>query len=249
MAPALPEGRTRWTPWQVRAVLGGALLAGTWAALQRPGVQELDVLVGDRVRDSGTPLLDKAVTYTTDLGSLYSVLGVAAVMAGTGRRQLAVDTLGIGGAAWNFAQLSKRRVRRRRPYESEGTRRLIRKPTGSSFPSGHAAVGAAMFWLLGDQAATTVGRRLLQTIGLYVGASRVYVGVHYPTDVLGGAGMGLAVAALWRGPVVAANAAAVRFGARTLRRYGPRTLQAAALVALAALRWRRSATASAERSA
>ncbi|MGH3664919.1 MAG: phosphatase PAP2 family protein [Egibacteraceae bacterium] len=230
----------RWTSWPLRAALGTGLLAGTWFALQRPEVQRADVAVGDRVREAGDPRVDRVVTYTTDLGSLYSVLGVAGVLAVTGRRRVATDVLGVGAAAWNLAQVNKRRVRRQRPYQTDGVRRLIRKPTGSSFPSGHAAVGAAMFWLLGDQARDTWGRRILQAVGIYVGASRVYVGVHYPTDVFGGFGMGLAVAALWRGPVAAVNAAAVGFGTRTLRRYGPRALQLAGLAAVTVLRWRRA---------
>jgi undecaprenyl-diphosphatase len=104
-------------------------------------------------------------------------------------------------AAWNVAQWSKTRVRRQRPYEQDGVRRLIRKPTGSSFPSGHAAVGVAMFTMLADRSHGGAARRILQGFGAYVALSRVYVGVHYPTDVLGGAGMGLAVGALWRGPI------------------------------------------------
>jgi undecaprenyl-diphosphatase len=169
-------------------------------------VQRGDVRVGDAVRRFGTPPLDAAVTYTTDLGSVYSVIGVSAALAASGRPRHAADVLGVGMAAWNIAQLSKTRVRRQRPYEQDGVRRLIRKPTGSSFPSGHAAVGVAMFTMLADRSRGGLSRRMLQAIGAYVAFSRVYVGVHYPTDVLGGAAMGLAVGALWRGPPAQLNA-------------------------------------------
>lgn len=192
--------------WPLRAVGGAALLAGTWKALQRPEVQRADVRIGDAVRLFGTPVVDSAVRHTTDLGSVYSVIGVAMTLAATGRTRLAADVLGVGGLAWNLAQWNKTRVRRERPYEADGVRRLIRKPTGSSFPSGHAAVGAAMFTMLADRAPSPVGRRLLHGIGAYVAFSRIYVGVHYPTDVLGGAGMGLAIGALWRGPLATVNA-------------------------------------------
>ncbi|MPZ73298.1 MAG: phosphatase PAP2 family protein [Nitriliruptorales bacterium] len=191
--------------WPLRAAAGAGLLAGTWSALRYPVVQRGDVRVGDAVRKFGTPAMDAAVTYTTDLGSVYSVIGVATTLAGTGRRRLAADVLGIGLLAWNVAQLSKTRVRRQRPYEADGVRRLIRKPTGSSFPSGHSAVGVAMFTMLADRSRGGVSRRLLQAVGTYVALSRVYVGVHYPTDVIGGAGMGLVVGALWRGPLATIN--------------------------------------------
>lgn len=197
---------TRRTTWPIRAGIGGALLGGTWYALRYSAVQRGDVRVGDAVRRFGNPPLDAAVTYTTDLGSVYSVIGVATTLAVTGRKRLAADVLGIGLIAWNVAQLSKTRVRRQRPYEAQGVRRLVRPPTGSSFPSGHAAVGVAMFTMLADRSRGGVSRRLLQSIGAYVALSRVYVGVHYPTDVLGGAGMGIAIGALWRGPPAKLNA-------------------------------------------
>lgn len=192
--------------WLIRAAAGGSVLAGTWVALRYPVVQRGDVRVGDAIRKFGTPVLDSLVTHTTDLGSVYSVAGVATALAVSGRPRSAADVLGVGMTAWNVAQWSKTRVRRQRPYESEGVRRLVRKPTGSSFPSGHSAVGMAMFTMLADRSRGGMARRLLQAMGAYVGLSRVYVGVHYPTDVIGGAGMGLVVGALWRGPLARYNA-------------------------------------------
>jgi undecaprenyl-diphosphatase len=41
-------------------------------------------------------------------------------------------------------------------------------------------------------------RLLAGGLAVFVAASRVYVGVHYPSDVLGGAGMGLLLARAWR---------------------------------------------------
>jgi undecaprenyl-diphosphatase len=200
----------RLTTWPQRAAMGIALLAGTWLTLKRPGSQRVDVRIGDAVRRLSVPVLDGAVTATTDLGSVYAVIGVSATLSALGRARAAADVLGVGIVAWNLAQWNKTRVRRARPYEAEGTRRLIGRPTGSSFPSGHAAVGAAMFTVLADAATSTPGRRLLQMLGAYVAFSRVYVGVHYPTDVIGGTGMGLAISALWRGPLSEANARLLR---------------------------------------
>ena len=203
--------------WPLHAAVGATILGGTWYALRYPAVQRGDVRVGDRVRKFGTPVLDAAVTYTTDLGSVYSVIGVASAFALTGRRRIAADVLGVGVMAWNVAQLSKTRVRRQRPYEADRVRRLIRKPTGSSFPSGHAAVGVAMFTMLADRSRGGAARRALQAIGAYVALSRVYVGVHYPTEVLGGAGMGMALGAVWRGPLSRYNAKLVSRATREVR--------------------------------
>lgn len=202
----------------LRAGLGLGLLVGTWYALKNPAVQRADVRVGDAMRAAGGRRLDFVVTHTTDLGSMYAVLGIAAALAATGRRRTAADALAVGLAAWNIGQHAKRRVRRQRPYESEGVRRLIRPPTGSSFPSGHAAVGAAVFAVLADRSRSSRTALLLHAVGAYVAASRVYAGVHYPTDVIGGAGTGLAIGAAWRGPLAAAGRLLVRAAVRLPQR-------------------------------
>lgn len=204
----------RWTT----AAVGATLLGGAWMALQRPVLQRADVVVGDALRRAGTPGLDRLVAGTTDIGSIYGVVGTAAALAAAGRRLPALDALGVGGLTWAVAQANKTFVRRQRPYQAHGVRRLIRPPTGSSFPSGHAAVGMGVMAAL---AASTRGARsaaALHTLGSYVGVSRVYVGVHYPTDSIGGAGLGLLVAALWRGPLGPVGRGLVRLTARTVRR-------------------------------
>lgn len=207
--------------WAVKAGLGAGLLAGSWWTLSSERCQRLDVRLGETLRWAGSRRLDRFVTSTTDLGSVYAVLGTAATLGVLGRRRAAEDTLGVGLLAWGLSQGTKTGVRRVRPYdETEGVRRLIAIPTGSSFPSGHATVGAAVATVLVDHARPSVGRAWLALVGAYVPVTRVHVGVHYPTDVLGGAGLGLLLGSVWRGPVATTGRGILHAGGALARRLG-----------------------------
>jgi undecaprenyl-diphosphatase len=89
-------------------------------------------------------------------------------------------------------------VSRARPVDDP----LVREPTSGSFPSGHAMTSFACAATL----APFVPRHavpILYILAAAIAYSRVYVGVHYPLDVLGGAALGLLIAiALRRLPAV-----------------------------------------------
>jgi YegS/Rv2252/BmrU family lipid kinase len=76
--------------------------------------------------------------------------------------------------------------------------------TNASFPSGHSAMAAVVYLTLGELLARWLARRWLRAyllgwamgLTVLVGVSRVFLGVHYPTDVLAGWAVGLSWAVL-----------------------------------------------------
>jgi undecaprenyl-diphosphatase len=80
----------------------------------------------------------------------------------------------------------------------------LQPASGLSFPSGHAMISVALYLTLGVLIAGSLEHRRLRVyvvggaalLAVLIGSSRVYLGVHYPTDVLAGWTVGLAWALL-----------------------------------------------------
>jgi undecaprenyl-diphosphatase len=127
------------------------------------------------------------------LGSLGGSLGVAAVVAGLGRRRLAGRLAVASTTTWAAAKIVKQFVRRGRPSDTlEQVRVLGREAAGLGYPSGHAAVVSTMAVLV-VPALPRALRPVVPAVALTVGAARVYVGAHLPLDVAGGIAFGTAI--------------------------------------------------------
>jgi undecaprenyl-diphosphatase len=99
----------------------------------------------------------------------------------------ALTTLAADSVSFGVKDL----VHRTRPFVAHPQIHPLYVVHSSSFPAGHAATAFAGATLL-----TYVAPRLwplFATLAVAIGFSRVYVGVHYPTDVLAGAAIGVAV--------------------------------------------------------
>ena len=125
----------------------------------------------------------------------HGTAGVLALAGGEDGRRAAVR--GVGSLAVTSAIVNlaiKRAVRRPRPelrVVPRG-RRLAVQPLTTSFPSGHAASAAAFAVAVGGERPALAP--VLGVAGAAVAYSRVYVGVHYPGDVVAGVAVGAGVA-------------------------------------------------------
>ncbi|UYQ65506.1 bifunctional phosphatase PAP2/diacylglycerol kinase family protein [Streptomyces peucetius] len=128
--------------------------------------------------------------------------GIAALGRGTRSRRAAVRgvaSLAVASAVINT--VGKRSVRRARPLLDAVPviRQLKRQPFTTSFPSGHAASAAA--FATGVALESKAWGAVVAPVAVSVAFSRIYTGVHYPSDVLAGAALGVGAAFAVRGAV------------------------------------------------
>ena len=206
--PVPPRGWLPLTPRMTRVSLwcgAGALAVGSFIAITHKTVIEQDTVNIDRavllwMARFRTPSLTGAMVDLTALGSptlvtVFTVVTFFILLVLHHRRsslQLAIASLGT----WLLTYVTKDIVERRRPTEVE---HLV-QVSGFSYPSGHSLAAAALYLTIAivasghlrsraEKATIIVGAFVL--IGM-VGISRVYLGVHYPSDVASGVSLGTA---------------------------------------------------------
>ncbi len=152
----------------------------------------------------------EALSYLGSFGLVWLLLAVAISGFSWSRPWLWTR---IGAAILIAESLSgalKVWIGRDRPPLSDPTPKpLVDLPSTSSFPSGHATVSFACATVLA--LAVPRLRTPLFALAALIAYSRVYVGVHYPADVLAGAALGVGIAI------------ALRMLAGALRRSAPPT--------------------------
>jgi undecaprenyl-diphosphatase len=119
---------------------------------------------------------------------------IALVLCAAYRRWgvLALTAIAVVVADWSSMGIKALVDRPRPPLRYAEPKTLVPLPHDASFPSGHAATSFAAATML--SLAFPRFAPFLYVLAAAVAFSRVYVGVHYPLDVLGGALLGVLIA-------------------------------------------------------
>jgi membrane-associated phospholipid phosphatase len=175
----------------------GAVLFGASAALLKAGATGWDLSlfrILNEVPPAVASVLAPLVHLFLPAGIVIVVVLIAGYVVAWNRSVLPVAAGAVAaGAAWLLANVAKVIADRPRPYEVVADAVLRQQPAhGTSFPSSHTAVTVAVVIALAPFLPRVLAGAAI-AYAVLVGWSRVYLGVHYPLDVLAGAGIGMAV--------------------------------------------------------
>jgi len=149
---------------------------------------------GDLHSERLTPAV-RAFSATGEHAALWLALGAGGMAFDRGRRAQWRRATAVVAGTYALNTAIKLAVRRRRP-EVDGLPPLIGTPTQLSFPSAHASTSFAAAGVYGD----VLPRGPLVAVASAMTLSRVWLGVHWPSDVAAGALLGSGVAAIFRRP-------------------------------------------------
>ena len=223
LAPAFNHLHRQWLAWTLRVrnrflaaglfswylITGATITAFGFLIFSKIAVELLehelasfDRTVGGWIINGRTDWLTPVMFGLTDLGSTAFVIGMIALITGVGiyfRKMLFIvaNYITITGALV-LTELLKGAFHRQRPPLP-----WLAPAGGYSFPSGHSLISLTLYGFLAYWIFRNISHsrwRILVSAGflllpILIGISRVYLGVHYPTDVLAG----WAVAAGWIG--------------------------------------------------
>lgn len=146
--------------------------------------------IQENVRNDFLTPIVKFITHLGDSGAIWIIVALVFLLLPKTRKTGSVMSVSMILNLLTTNIVLKRVLARTRPYEVvEGLERIIEAQSDFSFPSGHTAcsfAGAVVIFLMCPRKVGVPAMVLAVLISL----SRLYVGVHFPTDILGGAIVG-----------------------------------------------------------
>lgn len=140
----------------------------------------------------GHPNADRVFTTASHVGDFSLIWHAISIIRGVARGrsdQAILFAVMLGAESLIVNQGVKRLFRRERPTQTGDEGLRVRRPTTSSFPSGHASSAAFAATVLSGWDGPKLGM-LWWKIAAIVGVSRAYVRIHHGSDVVAGALVG-----------------------------------------------------------
>jgi len=148
----------------------------------------------------GNPIADRMFATASHIGDfsvIWHSIGIVRGIAKGRPDQILALALMVGAESLVVNQGVKRLFRRERPTQAGDDRLRVRRPTTSSFPSGHASAAAFAAMVLSGWDGPKVGV-IWWKVAAIVGISRAYVRIHHGSDVVAGALVGAALGLVGR---------------------------------------------------
>ena len=148
----------------------------------------------DYLQTFRNPYLDKimvSITRLGDMGAVWIILIIAMMLYKKTRRVGMIAAIALGMDLIICNVIMKNLFARIRPYDiNQAIILLVKRPTDFSFPSGHTAASFSVtfaVWFAGKKNMAVA----MFVLAALIAFSRMYLYVHYPTDILGGFTVGL----------------------------------------------------------
>lgn len=149
------------------------------------------MFIQENIRNGVLTPIFTAITTLGNSGILWVILSLLLLIPKKTRKAGIMSLLALLVSLLINNMALKNLVARIRPYETvEGLVPLIPRPWDYSFPSGHTGSSFASAWICYRSFPKRFGIPALILAGL-IGLSRLYLGVHFPTDVLFGVFSGI----------------------------------------------------------
>lgn len=182
-------------------IIGGALICFAFIAyaVSSKDVLTFDTVIREWVYERRSPVLNAVFITITYMGNWQTVIGVGLIMLILPRLRKPIGVPLTAAAIGSTVIYKAAKMIFQRPRPDIAVRLITEG--GYSFPSGHSMNCIVFYGMLiylvrkycHNKKIADVLTALLTLLIAGIGFSRIYVGVHFPTDVLGGWSLGIAV--------------------------------------------------------